>query len=137
MSAAGFAHILKATVRYFWFPMQHVPGGGASAAIRLSGAVILPLHAAAAVFTCGAGRTGHEELAMALLLLFGLCRAGHPRHVLDGRRRALPHAGAGADRVLHGAPVFALAARWKGGERLAWIYIVLAAAHPWALLAFA
>ena len=35
------------------------------------------------------------------------------------------------------APVMALAARWRGGERLAWIYLCLLAAHPWALLAFA
>jgi hypothetical protein len=137
-SAAGLAHILKATVRYFWFPMQHVPGGGASAAIRLSGAVILPLHAAAAVvYLRRPGGPDVKSLAMAVLLFFALAAQvilGMSWTDVEGRF-LMPALAPIAFFMV--APVFALAARWKGGQRLAWIYIVLVAAHPWALLAFA
>ena len=34
-------------------------------------------------------------------------------------------------------PAFALCARWKSGEAIAWVWICLLAIHPWVLLAFA
>jgi 4-amino-4-deoxy-L-arabinose transferase-like glycosyltransferase len=137
-SVAGFAHILKATVRYFWFPMQHVSGGAASSAIRQIGAVILLVHAAAAVlFLRRPGGTDARDLTMVMILSIALVAQvtlGTSWTDVEGRF-LLPALAPIAYFMV--APVFEFTARWKGGERLAWIYVVLVAAHPWALLAFA
>jgi 4-amino-4-deoxy-L-arabinose transferase-like glycosyltransferase len=137
-SAAGLAHTLKATVRYFWFPMQHVPGVPPVVMLRYAGAGILLLHGVAAVaYFRRSGAADVRGIAMALLLasaLLGQMILGMSWTDVEGRFLMPALA---AIVFLMVAPVMALAARWRGGERLAWIYLCLLAAHPWALLAFA
>lgn len=138
VSPTGFAHVIRSTVRYFWFPMQHVSGSAAANGIRVFGALLLALHAAAAVvYLRRPGGPDVKGLTMALLLFFALLAQitlGMSWTDIEGRF-LLPALAPIAFLMV--APVFALAARWRDGERLAWIYVVLVAAHPWAMLAFA
>lgn len=138
LSAAGIAHTIKATIRYFWFPMQHVPGVVPVVALRSLGAAFLMLHAVAALaYLRRPGRADGKALTMLLLLvgaLIGQLTMGLSWPDAEGR--SLMPALAPISFLMV-APAFALAARRKGGERLAWVYLCLLAAHPYALLAFA
>jgi 4-amino-4-deoxy-L-arabinose transferase-like glycosyltransferase len=137
-SAAGLIHTLRATVRYFWFPMQHVPGVAPVVALRYVGAAILLLHAvAAAAYVPRPVAPDVKGLTIVLLLalaLIGQVTLGMSWTDVEGRF-LMPALAPIAFLMV--APVFALAAGREGGERLAWIYVCLIAAHPWALLAFA
>jgi 4-amino-4-deoxy-L-arabinose transferase-like glycosyltransferase len=138
VSRAGIVHTIKACTRYFWFPMQHVPNVPPVVAVRYLEAALTALHGvAAAVFLVRARAGDVKAVATALLLgavALGQLIMGFMWSNVEGRY-LLPALAPIAYLIV--APVVALTARWRGGERLAWAYVCLLAAHPWALLAFA
>jgi len=133
VSLHGVVHTLRASTRYFWFPMQHVPG---VPAVRYGEAALTAGHSvAAALFLARARRA--RDLAMGLVLAAVACGQivmGFMWSNVEGRY-LLPALAPVAYLIV--APVFSFASRWRGGERLAWAYVCLLAVHAWGLLAFA
>lgn len=125
------------TVRSFWMPMHSLAGDPAIFALRALGAVLVTLHAIAALAFL-ARRRPLDRALLAGLLLFGLVVAGHVALNLrwgeSEGRFLLPALGPLVFLMV--APAFALAARWRAGERLAWVYLVAVALHPYLVLAF-
>jgi len=106
-------------------------------ALRYVEAAIVTLHAAAAVaYLRRSGVTDVKGLTMALLLAGALISQlimGLSWSDVEGRF-LLPALAPIAYFMV--APVFALLLMRQGSERLAWVYLCLVAAHPWAMLAF-
>ena len=130
------AHAAVSTVRSFWFPMPHPGGTPLTVALRVAGALLFAGHATAAIAYL-ARRLPLDAPTFVALALLALVGAGYAALNLawgeSEGRFLLPALGPLV--LLLVAPVFAFAARWRSGERLAWIYVLLLAAHPYLFLA--
>ncbi len=134
-SVLAQAHAAAGTVRTFWFPMQHIEGSAAAVALRVLGALLVAVHATAALAFLTRRLPWDRPTFVALALLAGVI-AGHVALNLtwgeSEGRFLLPALAPIA--LLFAAPVFAFAARRKRGGRLAWTWLVLVAAHPYLFL---
>ena len=134
--APSLAHTLTATVRYFWFPMQHVSRSAPVLVIRWLGAAVLPFHALAALlwFRRRPPATAGGVVLVLILwsALVSVAMLGRSWGDIEGRF-LMPALGSIAFFLT--VPVLVLAG--PGRERLAWVYLTALAVHPWALLAFA
>jgi hypothetical protein len=116
--------------------MQHVGRSAPVLAIRWLGALVLPLHALAALLWFRRrppAAAGGVVLALILAsALIGVGMLGRSWGDIEGRF-LMPALGSIAFFLT--VPVLALAGPKR--ERLAWVYLTALAVHPWALLAFA
>jgi 4-amino-4-deoxy-L-arabinose transferase-like glycosyltransferase len=131
-------HVAGSTIRYFWFPMAHIGPGTSALVVRSVGGVLMLIHAALALaYTVRAG--GRNARVLSLWLLLAVTLAGYVKlNLLWGEAEArFLFPALAAIVFLFVQPVFALCARWKSGEAIAWAWICLLAIHPWVLLAFA
>jgi 4-amino-4-deoxy-L-arabinose transferase-like glycosyltransferase len=132
------AHAAAGTVRSFWFPMQHVAGTPAVVALRVVGALLVAVHASAALAFL-ARRVPFDAPTFVGLSLFAVVMTGYVAlNLMWGEsegRFLLPALGPLV--FLFVAPVFAGVATRPGGARLAWVYLIALAVHPWLFLAFA
>lgn len=136
-SLVAQAHAAAGTVRSFWFPMQHLVATPPVRALRALGALLVALHALAAIGYLARRRSFDPPLVAATALL-AMTLAGHVALGLrwgeaEGRF-LLPALAPIVFLVV--APVCAVAARLMSGGRLAWIYLIALAAHPYLFLAF-
>ncbi len=132
------AHAAAGSVRSFWFPMQHLEATPAVVALRAIGAILLGLHVTAALGFM-VRRLPFDAPALIAVSLLAVVAGGYVALNLawgESEGRFLLPA-LGPIVFLFVAPVFAFLARWKASERLAWIYIILLAAHPYLFLALA
>ncbi len=131
-------HTIGSTMRYFWFPMGHIPQVPSVTFVRSVGGVLLLIHAAIAIWYFRRPATWHVR-NLSLWLFLAVTLAGYLRLTIqwgEAEARFLFPALA-AIVFLFVQPVFALCARWKSGEAIAWAWLCLVAIHPWVLLAFA
>jgi 4-amino-4-deoxy-L-arabinose transferase-like glycosyltransferase len=141
MGRASFSslyHIVGSTIRYFWFPMAHIPQVPWVTTYRSIGGVLVLVHAALAIwyFRRPEARNARN---LTLWLFMAVTLAGYLKLTLQW--------GEAEGRFLFPAlapivflfvqPVFAFCARWRWGEAIVWAWICLVAIHPWVLLAFA
>ena len=75
LTAARFYGLVAGTVRYFWFPMQHLAASPWTRIPRLIGAVAIALHAAAWLVTIG--RRGLSRVELPVVLCLALALAAH------------------------------------------------------------
>jgi 4-amino-4-deoxy-L-arabinose transferase-like glycosyltransferase len=130
------AHAAAGTVRTFWFPMQHLEGTGAVTALRAVGALLLAVHASAALAYVARRVPFDAPTFVALALLAATTASYVGLNLMWGEsegRFLLPALGPLV--FLFVAPVFAWTARRPDGARLAWVYLVALAVHPWLFLA--
>jgi len=131
-------HAMAGTIRSFWFPMQHLGDGPAVVALRALGAILVAVHATAALVFLRR-RLPFDAPTFTALALLAVVLGSHAALNLSWGesegRFLLPALGPLA--FLFVAPVFAWAAKRKVGDWLAWIYLVLLAAHPFLFLALA
>lgn len=132
------AHAAAGTVRTFWFPMQHLEARSAVVALRAVGAILLALHASMALGFLARRLPLDAPTFVAVSLFAGVAGSYVALNLAWGEsegRFLLP--ALGPIVFLFVAPVFAFLARWKVGEWLAWIYLILLAAHPYLFLVLA
>ena len=137
-SLVAQAHAIAGTVRYFYFPMQHVPRTPAVVALRVFELLLAGVHTLAMIWFLR-GRAALSAPRVVALVTLGLVFAGHIALNLrwgeaEGRF-LLPALGPIVYVIV--APVFSLAAKVPQGERLSWAYLALLAVHPWLYLVFA
>jgi 4-amino-4-deoxy-L-arabinose transferase-like glycosyltransferase len=136
-SLVAQAHAISGTVRYFWFPMQHVPRIPAVVTLRYLELLLAAFHTGALIwFLRRRGPLAATQIVALAILAFAF--TGHIALNLrwgEAEGRFLLPA-LGSIVYVIAAPVFALATNRPLGERLAWGYIVLLAVHPWLYLAF-
>src|SRR6185503_15285243 len=73
---ASLYHVVGSTIRYFWFPMAHIPTGTAALIVRSAGGVLMLVHAALAVaYSCRA--EGRNARVLSLWLLLAVTLAGY------------------------------------------------------------
>lgn len=136
-SLTAQAHAAMGTMRSFWFPMQHIASQPLVRALRGLELLLAAFHVAALVWFVR--RRPLDPPVITVLALLAVTFAGHIALSFswgESEGRFLLPALAAIVYVI-AAPVFALAARTESGERLAWIYLVLLAIHPYLFLAFA
>jgi 4-amino-4-deoxy-L-arabinose transferase-like glycosyltransferase len=127
-----------ATLRSFWFPMQHIASQPAARALRGLELVLAAAHVSALAWFLRRARPVTEPVAVALALL-AMAFAGHIALSFswgESEGRFLLTALAPIVYVIV-APVFALAARRHRDGRWVWAYLLLLAVHPYLFLAFA
>jgi len=131
------AHAAVGTLRSFWFPMQHIASRPLVLALRAVELLLAALHVAALAWFLR--RRPVDASLVTTLALLAVTFAGHITLSFSWGesegRFLLPALAAMVYAIV--APVFALAARDRLGERLAWIYLVALAIHPYLFLAFA
>ena len=130
------AHAVAGTIRSFWFPMQHLDHTPAVTALRALGAILVAFHATA-VLRFLARRMPFDAPTITAVALLAVVIGGHVGLNLawgeSEGRFLLPALGPLVFLLV--APVFEFLARRRSGERLAWIYLILLAAHPYLFLA--
>jgi len=132
------AHAAAITIQTFWSPMQHVPATPSALVLRMLGIALVALHATAALGFM-AKRLPLDRPTLVAGALLAVVVAGHVALNLtwgeSEGRFLLPALGPIVFLVV--APVFAWAAARRNGERIAYAYCVLLAAHPYVFLMFA
>lgn len=131
------AHAAVGTLRSFWFPMQHIVGTPIVRALRALGVVVAALHVAALIWFAR-----RRPLSPPVIVALGLLAMALASHIAlsfswgESEGRFLLIALAPIIYVIV-APVVALAAARGRSERLAAIYLIALAIHPYLFLAFA
>jgi len=135
-SLTAQAHAALATLRSFWFPMQHIASQPMVRALRALELLLAAAHVAALAWFL------RRQLEPPVVVALALLATAFASHIAlsfawgESEGRFLLPA-LGSIVYIIAAPVFALAARRKSGERLAWIYLIALAVHPYLFLAFA
>lgn len=124
------------TVRYFWMPMSHIPGGGTVHDLRAFDGALFIAH-----LLLGLWLLIRQRRDPGVLLITGILLLAVAAHVALNLKWAeaegrflLPAAAAIAYFFVQ--PLLTLTSRWKHGEALAWVYVPLLALHPWIYLIF-
>jgi 4-amino-4-deoxy-L-arabinose transferase-like glycosyltransferase len=132
------ANAAAGTIRSFWLPMRHLDATLPVVALRALGAILVAVHATVALGFLARRIPLDGPTFMAAALLAANI-AGHVSlNLMWGEsegRFLLPALGPLV--FLFVAPVFTWLSKRKDGERLAWIYLILVAAHPYLFLALA
>ena len=132
------AHAAAGTIRSFWFPMQHLEAVGGVLGLRALGALLVAIHATAAMAYLMRRFPLDAPTIVAGMLVAATVGSHVALNLRWGEsegRFLLPALGPIVFLIV--APVFAFLARRRWGEWAAWGYIVLLAAHPYLFLAFA
>lgn len=135
-TVTALVQMVIGTVRYFWMPMSHIPGGGTVHDLRAIDGGIFIAHV-----LLGLWLLLRQRRDPGVLLLAGLLTLSVAAHVALNLKWAeaegrflLPAAAAIVYFFVQ--PLLTIGSRWKHGEALVWVWITLLALHPWMYLVF-
>jgi 4-amino-4-deoxy-L-arabinose transferase-like glycosyltransferase len=135
-SVTALVQMVIGTVRYFWMPMSHVPGGGTVHDLRALDGAIFIAHVLLGLWLLLRQRRDPGVLLLAgiLLLSFAAHVALNLKWAEAEGRFLLP--AAAAISYFFVQPLLTLTSRWRRGEALVWTWTALLALHPWIYLVF-
>jgi len=130
-------HAVRATARYFWFPMQHVQPSEAVRLLRTLGGLIIVAHAVAAFwYLSRKGGLTVKTGTLALLLLLALTAQVRVAILWMAVEARFIFPALAAIVFFLVVPVAGVFKRWGRSERFIWIYFCALALHGYLFLPF-